>query len=142
MKKQLLLLLLFFSLATSNAFSQTVYITKTGKKYHEATCRYLSRSSIAINFSDARAEGYTPCSICDPPVKVTGKKSQQVYTITAVAAQRAVDVQCSAKTKSGARCKRCLKALLVCAGSTGRLSKRTQLIIIPKWVIRFGTFSF
>jgi hypothetical protein len=25
---------------------QTVYVTRTGKKYHTATCRYLSRSKI------------------------------------------------------------------------------------------------
>jgi competence protein ComEC len=28
---------------------QTVYATKTGKKYHRATCRYLSMSKIPIS---------------------------------------------------------------------------------------------
>ena len=46
---------------------QTVYITKTGKKYHRATCRYLSRSKIPISLKDAKANGYTPCSVCKPP---------------------------------------------------------------------------
>jgi competence protein ComEC len=46
---------------------QTVYITKTGKKYHRATCRYLSRSKITITLKDAKANGYTPCSVCRPP---------------------------------------------------------------------------
>lgn len=45
----------------------TVYITKTGHKYHRAGCRYLSRSEIAITLSQAKAEGYTPCSVCNPP---------------------------------------------------------------------------
>lgn len=45
---------------------QTVYITKTGKKYHTATCRYLSRSKISTSLKDAKANGYTPCSICKP----------------------------------------------------------------------------
>jgi competence protein ComEC len=46
---------------------QTVYITKTGKKYHTATCRYLSRSKISTSLKDAKANGYTPCSVCKPP---------------------------------------------------------------------------
>jgi hypothetical protein len=46
---------------------QTVYITKTGKKYHLATCRYLSQSKIAISLKDAKANGYTACSVCKPP---------------------------------------------------------------------------
>jgi len=45
-----------------------VYITKTGSKYHRAGCRYLSKSSIPISLEDAKARGYTPCSVCGPPV--------------------------------------------------------------------------
>ncbi len=44
----------------------TVYVTRTGKKYHRAGCRYLSRSMIPISLDDAQA-GYDPCSVCDPP---------------------------------------------------------------------------
>jgi hypothetical protein len=47
--------------------STTVYITKTGEKYHRSGCRYLSASKIAISLADAKARGYTPCSVCDPP---------------------------------------------------------------------------
>lgn len=46
----------------------TVYITKTGAKYHRDGCRYLAKSKIAISLKDAIAEGYTPCSICKPPI--------------------------------------------------------------------------
>jgi competence protein ComEC len=46
---------------------QTVYITKTGKKYHRGTCRYLSRSKIPVSLKDAQSNGYTPCSVCNPP---------------------------------------------------------------------------
>jgi competence protein ComEC len=45
---------------------QTVYITKTGKKYHTATCRYLSRSKIPVSLKDAKANGYSACSVCRP----------------------------------------------------------------------------
>ena len=44
----------------------TVYITKTGEKYHSGGCRYLKKSKIAIDINDARAQGYEPCSVCNP----------------------------------------------------------------------------
>jgi hypothetical protein len=46
---------------------QIVYITDTGKKYHTATCRSLAKSKIPISLKDAKAQGYTPCSVCKPP---------------------------------------------------------------------------
>lgn len=52
--------------ATDNK-SVTVYVTKTGGKYHTGGCRYLRKSKIAISLSDAQARGYGPCSVCDPP---------------------------------------------------------------------------
>ncbi len=49
------------------SYDPIVYITKTGRKYHSAGCRYLKSSSIPIKLSEAKAEGYTPCSVCKPP---------------------------------------------------------------------------
>ena len=46
---------------------QTVYITRTGMKYHRDGCRCLSRRRIPISLKDAKARGYTPCSVCRPP---------------------------------------------------------------------------
>ena len=43
---------------------QTVYITRTGKKYHGPNCSYLRRSKIPISLKEARAQGYTACSRC------------------------------------------------------------------------------
>lgn len=55
--------------ATSTSIlDTTVYITKTGSKYHKAGCRYLDQSAIPIKLRDAVARGYTPCSVCKPPV--------------------------------------------------------------------------
>ena len=45
----------------------TVYITETGECYHRGDCRYLSHSKIPISLKDAKAQGYRPCSVCDPP---------------------------------------------------------------------------
>ncbi len=44
----------------------TVYATRTGKKYHRGSCRYLRQSKIAMSLSDARRR-YSACSVCKPP---------------------------------------------------------------------------
>ena len=45
---------------------QTVYITKTGSKYHRGSCGYLRKSKITISKKDAISQGYGPCSRCRP----------------------------------------------------------------------------
>jgi len=52
------------SAGSSTSNSQTVYITKTGSKYHNAGCQYLRQSKIAISLDDAKAQGYSACSKC------------------------------------------------------------------------------
>lgn len=42
-----------------------VYVTQTGTKYHRSGCQYLSANPIAISLSEAQAQGYTPCSVCN-----------------------------------------------------------------------------
>ncbi|WP_251158690.1 hypothetical protein [Caniella muris] len=44
--------------------SQTVYITDTGKKYHNRGCRHLKESQHPIALDDAVALGYGPCKHC------------------------------------------------------------------------------
>jgi micrococcal nuclease len=44
----------------------TVYITRTGHKYHCAGCRCLAKSKIATSLVDAM-EKYEPCKVCNPP---------------------------------------------------------------------------
>lgn len=48
----------------SNA--ETVYITKTGSKYHRSDCGYLKKSKIAIVKSKAISRGFDGCSRCKP----------------------------------------------------------------------------
>lgn len=45
----------------------TVYITRTGSKYHRDGCRSLAKSRIPISLKEASAKGFGPCSICRPP---------------------------------------------------------------------------
>ncbi len=47
--------------------SVTVYVTKSGEKYHRDGCQYLRKSKIETTLSSAKARGYTPCSKCNPP---------------------------------------------------------------------------
>lgn len=54
--------------------SQTVYITKTGTKYHRAGCQHLSKSSIPISLAKAIAS-YGPCSHCNPPTAPSPAKT-------------------------------------------------------------------
>lgn len=100
-------IILLICAAYSNA--QTVYITKTGKKYHREDCRYLRYSSYAISLTDAKGRGYAACLVCAPPEKETTgvpQKSRTPSTVAPTVQQKATSSQCTAYTKSGARCKR------------------------------------
>lgn len=44
----------------------TVYVTRTGKKYHRGSCNYLRKSKTPMKLSEAKAR-YGPCSRCRPP---------------------------------------------------------------------------
>ena len=44
----------------------TVYVTKSGDKYHSAGCRYLKKTRISMDRSEAQRNGYTPCRVCKP----------------------------------------------------------------------------
>lgn len=49
-----------------NAQDLTVYISKTGSKYHKTGCKYLKSSAIPLALSHARKKGYSSCSVCFP----------------------------------------------------------------------------
>lgn len=102
--------------AFSQADNQTVYITRTGNKYHNSTCQYLKHSRIGVRLSVAKEQGYTACSAChssgikNPAAPVAPRQLQQQQQVQQVrsAAEKTITVsrQCIAKTKSGSRCKR------------------------------------
>lgn len=52
------------SSSSSDTQSVTVYITRTGEKYHRSGCQYLRESKIPIELATAKARGYTACSRC------------------------------------------------------------------------------
>jgi hypothetical protein len=48
----------------SNYGEQTVYIGKTGNRYHIQSCRTLKGKGIAVTLSEAQAQGRTACGVC------------------------------------------------------------------------------
>ncbi|AHM61252.1 ComE operon protein 3 [Flammeovirgaceae bacterium 311] len=74
----MLVMLIGFTYAAS---AQTVYVTKTGAKYHEDGCRYLSKSKIQTTVKEARAKGFEPCKICKPPVALKTQESLDLFAI-------------------------------------------------------------
>lgn len=111
-----LFLVLLQGCAFSQADDQTVYITRTGNKYHKSTCQYLKYSRIGIRQSVAKEQGYTACSACHggntknpaAPVKPQQHRQQQQVQQVRSSAEKTITIsrQCIAKTKSGSRCKR------------------------------------
>lgn len=43
-----------------------VYVTEHGEKYHSLLCQYAVGNSEGIPIDDAIAQGYEPCSVCNP----------------------------------------------------------------------------
>lgn len=109
MKKYLTILLWLVFIVV--AVGQTVYVTKTGKKYHKVTCSYLSKSAYSLDLKDAVDQGYTPCSRCNPPtlkqsstIEKSGSETAKIKSSnngTSSGTKR-----CIAITKKGTQCKR------------------------------------
>jgi micrococcal nuclease len=49
--------------AATQRIERTVYVTRSGSKYHAEGCRYLRSSSIPMKISDA-TQSYDACSVC------------------------------------------------------------------------------
>ncbi|WP_317897092.1 hypothetical protein [Aurantibacillus circumpalustris] len=111
MKKIVLLSFLLVSLLANSLQAQPVYITKTGAKYHQGDCRYLSHSKFSIELKDALLQGYDACKVCAPAqsVSVQKNKTEPSPTTYNTPEKNAVSSQCTATTKAGSRCKRMTK---------------------------------
>jgi len=83
----------------NDAQGETVYVTKTGTKYHRAGCRSLVKSAIPITLKEAAAR-YGACSLCSPPT--ISSDPVQAGTASPAPARS----QCAAITKAGKRCSR------------------------------------
>ncbi len=54
------------SVTTHAQAGSTVYLTKSGTKFHRDGCSSLSKSKIAISYEDAVERGFEPCGRCKP----------------------------------------------------------------------------
>lgn len=88
MKKFLIISVFLFLGLSYRAFSQTVYTSPKGEKYHTADCR-LSGEAAPVKLAKAKKAGKGACDICKP--NELGKATLN---------------QCSGKTADGTRCKR------------------------------------
>ncbi len=79
---------------------ETVYVTRTGKKFHKVGCQYLRKSCIAIKKAKAVRLNYSPCSKCYGKSYRLDKKKKYVKPVSYTS------VQCSGITKKGRRCRR------------------------------------
>ena len=51
---------------THNEDSAKVYVTPSGKKYHNASCRTIGEATTVLSCSEAKAKGYDACKVCQP----------------------------------------------------------------------------
>lgn len=112
MNHKLISIVLLLFIATS-LLAQTVYITRTGKKYHESSCSSLRKSSIPIDLKEAVSRGFGPCSRCNPPIlsvasATTKEPSSAVERKTTKST--VTSGRCQATTKKGTQCKRNAKS--------------------------------
>jgi endonuclease YncB( thermonuclease family) len=59
------------------AEAEKVYVTRTGKKYHRASCSSLRSSKIEMPLAEAAAR-YGACGICRPPVPTNSSQTAPV----------------------------------------------------------------
>lgn len=105
-------------LSFTPGIAQTVYVTKTGKKYHREYCQYLRLSKFSISLTGAIERGYTACLVCRPGTNpksggAASPANSQENGNTVPQNQNQSDInqsvtsrRCSAATKAGAQCKR------------------------------------
>jgi hypothetical protein len=99
--------LVALSVTFALAQTQTVYVTRTGEKYHRETCRSLAKSKIAMSLEEAAAR-YGACKVCKPPVPSAQPSTPAVSSAAPapVASAPTQSRQCQATTKKGTQCKR------------------------------------
>lgn len=92
-----------FLLAFTDVDGQTVYTTKTGKKYHKQGCYHL-KSKVAMQQKDAISKGYQPCGTCKPNAeKGVNRLTEQKQERPSIETN---STRCQAITKAGSQCKR------------------------------------
>ena len=90
------------------AQAEKVYVTKTGSKYHRASCSSLSKSKIEMPLEKAAAR-YGVCKNCKPPVPepaAAPRKAVPPPVPTVMHVTPKAEDRCEALTKKGIQCSR------------------------------------
>lgn len=105
-----LLSVLFFFIGFS-VYSQTVYYTPSGEKYHLATCRSVKNTASKTTVEKAVARGLTACKICKASAGGSESSSSSSSVLGFQSATKSTagtlqeSQQCKGRTKAGNRCK-------------------------------------
>lgn len=90
-----------------DTYSQNVYKTPSGKKYHLSSCRMVENVSEKITVNNSRLKiKLSPCKICKPPTEKTIKNS---HNFTNKAVGESASVRCKGQTNKNTRCKHITK---------------------------------
>lgn len=82
--------------------AQTVYVTKTGKKFHTEGCQYLSKSAYSMTYADALAAGYEPCNRCS--ARLPASSGGQMQAKRKKSRVLSAGQRCQGITKKGKPC--------------------------------------
>jgi hypothetical protein len=108
--QRLLLAAILFTVGVNAALAQAekVYVTRTGAKYHRASCSSLRSSKIEMSLAEAAAR-YDACKICRPPVPNAAPQTAPVEprpSPPSAAEPAPRSTRCQATTKKGTQCSR------------------------------------
>ena len=117
MKKIALFIGILLTCLIQSIDAQTVYITDTGAKYHSENCRFLNKSKISIDLSDAKNKGYEACKICNPSQTIN--TTNKTETIDNSVLHNVLPVQ-----RQVADVNEQLQVAMVNAGNMGEIKKR------------------
>ncbi|TXE03080.1 hypothetical protein [Algoriphagus aquimarinus] len=104
------LFIVFFLLA-AQLQAQTVFVTKTGAKFHKESCRY-SKTGWASDLTVAKKKGLTACLVCKPsstemgaakPIPLSAE-TKKIEPSKEIKPTQTTSYQCKATTKAGTRC--------------------------------------
>lgn len=104
------LFILVWGFLTLQIYSQTVYVTPSGKKYHTENCTRRGDNSTPIELKDA-VRKYQPCKVCKPPILSNAELSDPENNPTtnsniSDSKNSTSTNQCKAITKKGTQCSR------------------------------------
>jgi len=95
------LLCVFMALMVSvNSFSQKIYKTPSGTKYHLGSCRMVNNVAEEVSLQRALDLGLGPCRICKP----NAINTNQLHSSNTPQGAKST-MQCKGITKAGTRCR-------------------------------------